>query len=221
LIDMTQAEPHWTINELGAQVALALSVDYTGPTSNRVRSVPDQRTIRYYTMLGLIDRPAEMQGRTALYGRRHLLQLVAIKRLQARGLSLSAIQQRLLGLDDAALRRVARLPDVVETVDGSETASPAPPLAAREPFWTTTPAAPPGEDQDGGECDSDRRASQGPSAPIVLQGIQLDDDVTLLLPSVRPVEDDDLQAICAAAAPLLKLLETRHLLGPSKQKETS
>jgi hypothetical protein len=172
-------------------------------------------------MLGLIDRPAEMQGRTALYGRRHLMQLVAIKRLQARGLTLSAIQQQLLGLGDAALRRVARLPNVVETADGSETASPAPLAAAREPFWTTTPAAPSTEDQ-GEKGDSQRQTIEGlSSVSAVLQGIRLDDDVTLLLAPVRPVEDDDLQAIRAAAAPLLKLLETRRLLGPTKQKETS
>src|SRR5262245_39472227 len=90
---MTRTESLWTIQELGAQVALALSVDYPGPPNSRVRELPDQRTIRYYTTQGLLDRPAEMRGRTALYGRRHLLQLVAIKRLQARGLSLSAIQQ--------------------------------------------------------------------------------------------------------------------------------
>ena len=72
----------WTIDELGSRVALALSVDYDGQASGRVRDVPDRRTIRYYTTLGLIDRPA-LRGRTALYGRRHLLQLVAIKRLQA------------------------------------------------------------------------------------------------------------------------------------------
>ena len=81
---MTAArEPLWTIDELGAVVALALSVDYAGQANGRVREVPDRRTIRYYTTLGLIDRPARMRGRTALYGRRHLLQLVAIKRLQA------------------------------------------------------------------------------------------------------------------------------------------
>src|SRR4051794_26899981 len=90
----------WTIDELGSRVALALSVDYDGQASGRVREVPDRRTIRYYTTLGLIDRPAEWRGRTALYGRRHLLQLVAIKRLQARGLALAELQQQLLGLTD-------------------------------------------------------------------------------------------------------------------------
>src|SRR5690348_15034744 len=71
-----------TLDELSARVALALADHYEGQASARVRDVPDVRTIRYYTTLGLIDRPAALRGRTALYGRRHLLQLVAIKRLQ-------------------------------------------------------------------------------------------------------------------------------------------
>ena len=84
---------------------------YAGTPSGRVRDVPDLRTIRYYTTMGLLDRPAEMRGRTALYGPRHLLQLVAVKKLQARGLSLSQIQQEMTGATDAMLsvpgRRVA------------------------------------------------------------------------------------------------------------------
>src|SRR5437016_14536758 len=100
----------WTIDELGTQAALALSVDYAGSPNGRVREVPDRRTIRYYTTLGLLDRPAEMRGRTALYGRRHLLQLVAIKRLQAQGQSLSEIQGRVIGLSNSALERIAASP---------------------------------------------------------------------------------------------------------------
>src|ERR1700723_52466 len=100
-----------TLEELSARVAVALSADYIGSSSGRVRDVPDIRTIRYYTTLGLIDRPAEMRGRTALYGRRHLLQLVAIKRLQAHGQTLAEIQAQLVGQTDAALARIARLPD--------------------------------------------------------------------------------------------------------------
>ena len=84
---------------------------YNGQPSGRVREVPDARTIRYYTTLGILDRPLEMRGRTAYYGRRHLLQLVAIKRLQAQGMSLTEIQQRLTGASDKALRRWAALPE--------------------------------------------------------------------------------------------------------------
>src|SRR5271169_6575213 len=104
---MHSREPFWTLDDLGARVALALAVGYSGQANGRVRDLPDRRTIRYYTTLGLIDRPAAMRGRTALYGLRHLLQLVAIKRLQANGLSLAAVQQRVVGLSNAALRRLA------------------------------------------------------------------------------------------------------------------
>src|SRR5947209_16277476 len=133
---MTTMEPLWTIAELDAQVALALSVDYAGQANGQVRSVPDRRTIRYYTTLGLIDRPAELRGRTALYGHRHLLQLVAIKRLQAQGLSLAELQQRLVGLTDAELGRLARLPGGLDPC--------APPDRSRRgrrdsAFWTAVP----------------------------------------------------------------------------------
>src|SRR5947209_20571637 len=100
---MLSSEARWTLDELSAQVALALAADYAGQASGRVREVPDARTIRYYTTLGLIDRPVAMRGRTALYGRRHLMQLVAIKRLQARGTSLAEVQERLVGIGNAAL----------------------------------------------------------------------------------------------------------------------
>src|SRR5438128_10347013 len=103
-----------TLHELCFQVALALSSGYEGAPNERIRDVPDQRTVRYYTTLGLIDRPARMRGRTALYGRRHLLQLVAIKRLQAHGLSLQEVQQRLLGLSERELEALAQLPQLPE-----------------------------------------------------------------------------------------------------------
>src|SRR5262245_7539197 len=135
-------EALWTLDDLTAQVALALSVDYEGSASGRVRDVPDRRTIRYYTTLGLIDRPADMRGRTALYGRRHLLQLVAIKRLQARGVPLVEVQEKLVGASDAALRRLAKLPEE-ERIAAGETPAPAEPL--RGAFWKTAVTAVPEE----------------------------------------------------------------------------
>jgi len=100
----------WTLDELAERVDAALAVDYLGQASGRVRDVPDRRAIRWYTTIGLVDRPAAHRGRTAMYGPRHLLQLVAVKRLQARGLPLVAIQQELAGATDTQLARVARLP---------------------------------------------------------------------------------------------------------------
>jgi hypothetical protein len=224
-------ETLWTIDELGAAVALALSVDYAGPPNSRVRDVPDRRTIRYYTTLGLIDRPAEMRGRTALYGRRHLLQLVAIKRMQARGLSLADIQQQLVGLPTAALRREARLPELEV-----EPAPSAPEPSARGAcsFWAATPAAVPDREAGGAETAGESEtastvptpsADHGPeeartTARLALQAIPLDDDVILLLAPSRPVDEDDIPAIRVAAAPLLKLLHSRRLLRPRNERGT-
>lgn len=197
----------WTIDELGRRVALALSVDYDGQASGRVRDVPDQRTIRYYTTLGLIDRPATLRGRTALYGRRHLLQLVAIKRLQAQGLALAELQERLLGLTNVALEHIARLS--VEVVDATprptNKAMPTEPARREGAFWSATPAAVP---------------DAAPPSPL-MQGIPLDEGVTLLFAPHRALDSMDLEAIQAAAAPLLTLLNKRRLLRQRQQKETS
>jgi DNA-binding transcriptional MerR regulator len=59
------------------------------------------RTVRLYATEGLIDRPGK-EGRSAVYGHRHLLQLLLIRTLARRGLSLAAIAP-LLGLEDKAL----------------------------------------------------------------------------------------------------------------------
>ena len=59
------------------------------------------RTVRLYATQGLIDRPGR-DGRSAVYARRHLLQLLLVRSLARRGLSLAAIAP-LLGLGDQAL----------------------------------------------------------------------------------------------------------------------
>src|SRR5262245_46835563 len=103
------SKERWTIAELAELVTAALAGNFEGVGNGRVRDVPDLRAIRYYTTIGLLDRPAEMRGRTAYYGRRHLLQLVAIKRLQAQHLSLAQVQQRLLALNDRELERLSEV----------------------------------------------------------------------------------------------------------------
>src|SRR5262245_11996964 len=115
---MTAPRPTlWTLDELCAEAALALAVDYDGQPSGRVRDLPDRRTVRFYTTHGLVDRPAAFRGRTALYGRRHLLQLVAIKRLQTAGLTLAEVQERLVGQTDRELEKLARLTEETEGND--------------------------------------------------------------------------------------------------------
>lgn len=201
----------WTLDELSAEVALALAVDYPGQSSGRVRDVPDSRTIRYYTTLGLIDPPAEMRGRTALYGRRHLWQLVAIKRLQAKGLTLAEVQSRVVGQTDAALRKLAGMPadrpqegekvgtDSEQTRDTSN-------KRRGEKFWAASPEAVPGS-QTTDELQMNHRASA-----IPLAGVALDEGVTLLLQGHRALDEQDIEALRSAAAPLLKWLRKRRIL---------
>lgn len=100
----------WTLAELADLAARALAQSGVRAASGRVTEVPDPRLIRWYATIGLLDRPTIGPGRVARYGRRHLLQLVAVKRLQAQGLSLAQIQHRLAGATDAQLRAVAQLP---------------------------------------------------------------------------------------------------------------
>lgn len=105
------------------------------PKNGQVRAVPDDRTVRYYAAQGLLDRPAAMRGRTALYGSRHLAQIVAIKRMQTAGHSLADIQQMWSQLDDSTLSRIS---GVVLPTGGKR--------AGRKDFWKqspdTTPAIP-------------------------------------------------------------------------------
>ena len=181
----------WTIAELTARVAAALAED-VGPDNRRIRAVPDERAIRYYTTLGLLDRPA-LTGRTAFYGPRHLAQLVAIKRAQAAGQSLAEIQRDLPTLDDATL--AAR---------SGVALAPAPRPANRRDFWRAAPAPPPPP--------AAPAPSATASAVAIRTEVELAPGVRISLALTRPLTDADLAALTSAAAPLLTEARRRHLL---------
>jgi DNA-binding transcriptional MerR regulator len=216
---MKNGEPPWTIDELTEAVAAALAEGYGGAPSGRVRDVPDRRTIRYYTTVGLIDRPSEMRGRTALYGRRHLLQLVAIKKLQACGRSLAEIQRALAGQTDRALAEVAGL--------GGEglvpRAEPAPRQRPARDFWRQEPAdRVPAASPQAGRRSGPEPAQPGEDLhPQTFHGVPLADGVTLLLASSRPIDGQDLEAVRAAAAPLIDTLMRRQLISPREEGDTA
>lgn len=96
--------PSWTLDELSDEVARRLAELglLEAQADGRVSAVPDARTVRYYTTLGILDRPS-IAGRQARYGTRHVLQLLAIKALQGASLPLGEIQARLYGRSDAEL----------------------------------------------------------------------------------------------------------------------
>jgi hypothetical protein len=230
----------WTLDELAERVDAALAVDYDGQPSGRVRDVPDRRAIRWYTTIGLIDRPAAHRGRTAMYGPRHLLQLVAVKRLQARGLPLVAIQQELAGATDTQLARVARLPATPApprppvplaatsagavadpaalpapvTSPGPAAVGPATPAPGRRArFWRERPSSTVGADGPVAAEPGPGTGSGGGGTDGVaaMRGVRLGEGATLLLDPGRELSPADLRAVAAAARPLLDALRARGL----------
>lgn len=181
----------WTLPELVDQVAERLAA-LPAPKNGQVRAVPDDRTIRYYGTIGLLDRPAAMRGRTALYGTRHLAQVVAIKRLQSTGKSLGEIQELWPTLDDANLARMSGV-----------TLPAAAKRAPRKEFWKAAPAvmlAP--------------EAPRSIAAPVELR-VQLAPNVTLTIAvddtTALALSQADVRALRAAAAPLVTELAIRRL----------
>jgi hypothetical protein len=149
----------WTLDELTARVAAVLEGPaYAGAPNGRVRDVPDARAIRWYATIGLVDRPV-MRGRTALYGPRHLAQLVAIKRRQSEGKRIADIQIEFAAASDAVLWEIADLPKHEQP---------------RTRFWTEPPAP---------------HAPPPAPAPALLSGVPLSGDVTLLLPGTPGADD--------------------------------
>ena len=61
-------------------------------TKYRVTEMPSERTIRFYTANGLVDKPLPKDGTNAHYGYRHLLQVMAIKYLQSQYLPLVKVK---------------------------------------------------------------------------------------------------------------------------------
>lgn len=182
----------WSLDELVGRVSAALATSaYPGSPNGRVRDLPDRRAVRWYTTTGLVDRPV-MQGRNAIYRTRHLLQIVAVKRLQAKGLSLAEIQAELAGATDDTLRRLADLPDEVLTVPPPHS----PAMASRRTrFWAEQPAKPTTDEAD---------------TVTALAAVSLPGGAMLILPA--PPRDNDIPAIRSAAAQLLELLADRGLL---------
>jgi DNA-binding transcriptional MerR regulator len=192
-------EDLWTLQELVAQVATRIAA-LPAPRNGQVRAIPDDRTVRYYATIGLLDRPAAMRGRTALYGPRHVAQVVAIKRLQAMGRSLSEIQTLWPTLDAPTL---ARMSGVALEATGS--------APARAKFWKRD-AAPSEPSEPSEPAPSEPSEPSSPAAvelrielaPQVVLSLLIVDDSVALSPA-------DVRALRAAAAPLLAELAFRRI----------
>ena len=201
-----------TLPEVVGSIPSLLSRDYDGVRNGRVRDLPDVRTIRWYQSLGVLDRPTEFRGRAALYGRRHLLQIAVIKKLQASGLSLEEIQGGLPGRTDAELARALGMKlDEVDAVIAARvadrTAAAASGLeAALQParrdsaFWKTRPAA-----ASASAASVAARATTPTTASLPLQSKAVGGNVVILW-NGRPLEASEQAKLAELSAPLVAFL---------------
>ena len=180
------------IDELVRRVGRVLTEAGVRQRNGQVSATPTERTLRYYRTCGLLDPPAGQRGRTALYGSRHVLQVLAIKHLQAAGMPLEEIQQRLVGRSDTHLAAVAGVDPAVVTAGG-------PAAAPARAFWAERPA--------GVAVNAASRA-----ATTLLAGIELDGAVHLTFPARRALSDADRDALATAAREVVACLRTRRLL---------
>ena len=84
-------------------------------TLDDVASLTDtpRRTVRYYIQIGLVDRP-EGTGKGAFYTRRHVEQLLAVRKWQLAGVSLERIAEVLARADSGPLPPAPRRAGTVE-----------------------------------------------------------------------------------------------------------
>jgi len=76
--------------------------------SDRVAELLNERTLRYYITKGLVDRPIGKEGTAALYGYRHLVQVLVLKRLQASYLPIKRIKEIIAGKSEDELLELLR-----------------------------------------------------------------------------------------------------------------
>jgi DNA-binding transcriptional MerR regulator len=93
----------FSIEELSQRINAWCAAQDVVPASGQAGEAVSERNIRYYRTLGLVDAP-EGGG----YGEKHLLQLTAIRLLQAQGLPLRRIRELLYGRSLKELQELRR-----------------------------------------------------------------------------------------------------------------
>ena len=90
--------------------AAAETLPYIAPHQERptVSRMPDARSVRYYMSQGILNKPHQYQGGAALFGYKHLLQLLAVKMLQAQYLPLKRIKSLIAEATSKDLERILR-----------------------------------------------------------------------------------------------------------------
>jgi DNA-binding transcriptional MerR regulator len=205
-----------TLHELVEALPGLLASGYDGARSGRIRDLPDARTVRWYQTLGMVDRPAAFRGRTALFGRHHLLQLAAIKKLQSSGFPLADIQRGLAGKNDAELARSAGVTQkaadqIIERIvfarskasagklAAAVAGEPNPPSRRDSAFWKAKPAA--------HVSAAPVMPAAVPSAPSGMQSASLG-DAGMLLWNGRELTAAERATLARLTAPLVLFLKS-------------
>jgi DNA-binding transcriptional MerR regulator len=110
-------------------------------TKYRVSDIPTERTVRYYTTNFLVDKPLARDGVNALYGYRHLLQILAIKYLQSQYLPLVKVRSLIKNADNRELELL--IPAFASAPASSRMVSREDRRIAERSFLSRTPAVDP------------------------------------------------------------------------------
>jgi DNA-binding transcriptional MerR regulator len=194
-------DAHWPLEELTRRCGDALARTDVRQENGQVADVPNARAIRWYTSTGLLARP-EQRGRVAYYGPHHLQQLVAIKRLQARGLALSAVQQTLAGASDDDVAALADVPADLIAAPAADITVTVSEEAPYRPFWAADVA----------DADVAPVSAAPREQPSVSANARVVLDVGAVTVIVPGVDDAQLHLLHEAVAGFVRDLVARGLL---------
>jgi DNA-binding transcriptional MerR regulator len=94
------------VAELAVEAARILTESGLAQERGTVSEVPDERTIRYYLTEGLLPPAEDKQGTASVFGYRHLLQLLVVKKLQSEHLPIRKIRDLVDGRTERELERL-------------------------------------------------------------------------------------------------------------------
>lgn len=193
LQQISQGNPQWSLERF-VEVANELLPQFLPPEEfdSRVQDTINPRLVRHYTTQGLLDKPLKL-GREARYGYRHLLQLLVLRRLLAKGYNAGSLVNLTGNKPESELESLL-LGDVQLTVEVTNPAlaflsqvrqrslpqPPAPPSAPRMAAPASPAPAAPVSPPPPNAQDFETLGSAPSPAPAPMQWVRLD-----LLPGVE------------------------------------
>jgi DNA-binding transcriptional MerR regulator len=106
MLEKVRGEKYVGVAGLAMEAAKILAESGLAQERGTVSEVPDERTIRYYLTEGLVSPAAEKQGTASVFGYRHLLQLLVVKKLQSEHLPIRKIRDLVDGRTERELERL-------------------------------------------------------------------------------------------------------------------